>query len=385
MNYLDTEGSPRTFFNEMIVVGCLSAMPFGIWWLGCRLFTWLGWQSFGSVFHIVGFALALFVSLGIVWGAKNSAAAASFGAFFLDVSVVALFLLVFRGEFWTLWTLTALIGLAIHLVGRTPAAARFQAEQDCKAEEDGLENTAQSLIEQGADPAVVQKAVEEIRAKGKTGDQVAWFKLVKALEPHMAEVNRRKEAEKAAREKALAAKREAARKAAAKREAEEAAREKALAAKREAARKAAAKREAAEEARRHREAEENEVREETTVSSWAARLAKHPEEAEFFDGWSDFSPEDWILLLPKQPQFAKKCRWAELPESAADRIVALCPRLGKYKVWDETYEDEEGNEITVRHDNAAVERGIEAFGSASFWEAIAAQNQSSSDEDGDDF
>lgn len=139
------------------------------------------------------------------------------------------------------------------------------------------------------------------------------------------------------------------------------------------------------EAERQRiEAEENEKREKAAVSFWAARLAEHPEEAELFDSWSGFSPEDWIFLLPKQPQFANKCRWGDLPEDAADRIVARCPKLRRYKVWDETYEDEEGKKHTYHHDDAAAERGIEALGSASFWNAFAAQQNSESDDNGGD-
>ena len=132
---------------------------------------------------------------------------------------------------------------------------------------------------------------------------------------------------------------------------------------------AARRRQQEEEERRRREEEEERERE--AVSDWAARLAEHPEEAEFFDGWSGFSPEDWIFLLPKQPQFANKCRWGELPEDAADRIVARCPKLRRYKVWDETYEDEEGKKHTYHHDDAAVERGIAALGDPNFWKSFS--------------
>lgn len=148
---------------------------------------------------------------------------------------------------------------------------------------------------------------------------------------------------------------------------------------------AAERREEEEEAERQRiEAEENEKREKAAVSFWAARLAEHPEEAELFDSWSELSPEDWILLLSKQPRFARRCRWDELPEHAVNRIVALRPELRRYKPRDVTFEGEKGEEITIHYDDAAAERGIEALGSASFWNAFAAQQNSESDDNGGD-
>ena len=122
--------------------------------------------------------------------------------------------------------------------------------------------------------------------------------------------------------------------------------------------------------------EEEEEREKASVSHWAVRLAEYPEEAEGFENWSELTPEDWIFLLPKQPQFAKRCRWDELPEYAADRIVARCPKLRRYKVWDETYEDEEGNTQTHHHDDAAAERGIAALGDPNFWKSFSSLDKS---------
>lgn len=357
IKYLDMDACPSVAFSMMLVVGifCMG-IPLGIWWLGCLLFKWLGWESFYGVFHLVGFVAAFFCAFGLTCGAKNSGVSASYGALFLDAAAMAVVCLFVHGSLWTLWTLAALVGLAIHLVGNAPAAKAAREESDRKESEKSLEEMAESLVAKGIDPAEVQKAVDEIRAGTDGGEGVAWSRLMMKFQKEIAAAAEKERLEEERREARRAAR----------------------------ARAERAARAAAEEEERRRQ-EEEEEREKASVSHWAVRLAEHPEEAWDFNGWSDFSPEDWIFLLPKQPQFAKRCRWDELPEDAADRIVARCPKLHQYKVWDETYEDEEGREQTIHHDRAASERGIEALGSASFWKAFAAQQNTESNGDGGDF
>lgn len=183
IKYIDMDACPSVAFSMMLVVGifCMG-IPFGVWWLGCLLFEWLGWESFCSVFHVVGFAVALFFALGLTYGAKTTATAASYGAFFLDAAVAALVCMLVWREVWTLWTFTALAGLAIHLAGKIPAVARLRAERDRKDEEKELEKTAAMLVEQGADPVEVERAVEEVRAEKAPGTQVAWFELLRKFD-----------------------------------------------------------------------------------------------------------------------------------------------------------------------------------------------------------
>lgn len=182
IKYLDMDECPNVAFNELLVVGifCMG-IPFGVWWLGCLLFEWLGWESFYGVFHVAGFVFAFLFAVGLTYGAKNTATAASYGALFLDAALVALFFWIVRGQFWTLWTIAALIGLAIHFAGTIPVIARFRAVRDRKEEEDGLRKAAEMLVERGADPAEVEKAVEEVRSGQGTDKSVAWFELLKNL------------------------------------------------------------------------------------------------------------------------------------------------------------------------------------------------------------
>ena len=95
IKYIDMDECPSVAFNELLVVGsfCMG-IPFGVWWLGCLLFEWLGWESFYGVFHVVGFVFAFLFAVGLTYGAKNTATAASYGALFLDAALAALFLAV---------------------------------------------------------------------------------------------------------------------------------------------------------------------------------------------------------------------------------------------------------------------------------------------------
>jgi len=175
---------PSNVFNEMLVVGIICiGLPFGIWWLGCLLFGRLGWEVFYKVFHLAGFIVALFFGLGITYGAKTSAASASYGAFFLDAAVAALFFWIVRSEFWTLWTPVALSGLAIHFAGKIPAVARLRERRNAAADEAALRQTAEMLVEQGKDPELVRQAMDEARAsKDDPGvSSSASFRFVDAL------------------------------------------------------------------------------------------------------------------------------------------------------------------------------------------------------------
>lgn len=46
IKYLDMDECPSNVLNEMLVVGgiCMG-IPFGVWWLGCLLFDWIGWEG----------------------------------------------------------------------------------------------------------------------------------------------------------------------------------------------------------------------------------------------------------------------------------------------------------------------------------------------------
>ena len=147
IKYLDMDECPRVAFNELLVVGifCMG-IPFGVWWLGCLLFEWLGWESFYGVFHVAGFVFAFLFAVGLTYGAKNTATAASYGALFLDAALVALFFWIVRGQFWTLWTPVALAGLAAHFARRIPAVAAREKERDRKEDEKGLEEMAEVLV-----------------------------------------------------------------------------------------------------------------------------------------------------------------------------------------------------------------------------------------------
>ena len=184
IKYLDMDECPSNVLNEKLVVGIICiGLPFGIWWLGCLLFGRLGWEVFYKVFHLAGFIVALFFGLGITYGAKTSAASASYGAFFLDAAVAALFFWIVRGEFWTLWTPVALSGLAIHFAGKIPAVARLRERRNAAADEAGLRQTAEMLVEQGKDPELVRQAMDEAiaRAGNPKYSSSSAFRLVQAL------------------------------------------------------------------------------------------------------------------------------------------------------------------------------------------------------------
>lgn len=118
--FLDFHGSAGEIANEMLVIGLGSAVVFGLWWLVCRLFAWLGWESLGRIVHHGLFAVALVFVLGMILAFKQEAAAVSYGAFVLDACLVAAFLLVVRGEFLTVWMLVALVGLVLWGVTQLP-------------------------------------------------------------------------------------------------------------------------------------------------------------------------------------------------------------------------------------------------------------------------
>lgn len=165
IKYLDMDECPSVAFNEMLVVGifCMG-IPFGVWWLGCLLFEWLGWESFYGVFHVAGFVFAFLFAIGLTYGAKNTATAASYGALFLDAALLALFFWIVRGQFWTLWTIAALVGLAAHLAGRIPFVAAALSRRGERKDEEGLRETAELLVDQGKDPELVRQAMDEARA-----------------------------------------------------------------------------------------------------------------------------------------------------------------------------------------------------------------------------
>ena len=184
IKYLDLDECPNVAFNELLVVGifCMG-IPFGVWWLGCLLFEWLGWESFYGVFHVAGFVFAFLFAVGLTYGAKNTATAASYGALFLDAALVALFFWIVRGQFWTLWTIAALVGLAAHLSGKISFVAAALARRDERKDEEGLRETAELLVEQGKDPELVRRAMDEARAsKDEPGvSSSASFRLLDTL------------------------------------------------------------------------------------------------------------------------------------------------------------------------------------------------------------
>lgn len=184
IKYLDMDECPSNVLNEMLVVGifCMG-IPFGVWWLGCLLFEWLGWESFYGVFHVAGFVFAFLFAVGLTYGAKNTATAASYGALFLDAALLALFFWIVRGQFRTLWTIAALVGLAAHLAGRIPFVAAALARRGERKDEEGLRETAELLVDQGKDPELVRQAMDEARAaKDDPGvSSSASFRLVDAL------------------------------------------------------------------------------------------------------------------------------------------------------------------------------------------------------------
>ena len=184
IKYIDMDECPSVAFNELLVVGifCMG-IPFGVWWLGCLLFEWLGWESFYGVFHVAGFVFAFLFAVGLTYGAKNTATAASYGALFLDAALVALFFWIVRGQFWTLWTIAALVGLAAHLSGKISFVAAALARRDERKDEEGLRETAELLVEQGKDPELVRQAMDEARAsKDEPGvSSSASFRLLDTL------------------------------------------------------------------------------------------------------------------------------------------------------------------------------------------------------------
>lgn len=184
IKYIDMDECPSVAFNELLVVGifCMG-IPFGVWWLGCLLFEWLGWESFYGVFHVAGFVFAFLFAVGLTYGAKNTATAASYGALFLDAALVALFFWIVRGQFRTLWTIAALVGLAAHLSGKISFVAAALARRDERKDEEGLRETAELLVEQGKDPELVRQAMDEARAsKDEPGvSSSASFRLLDAL------------------------------------------------------------------------------------------------------------------------------------------------------------------------------------------------------------
>ena len=184
IKYLDMDACPRVALNELLVVGifCMG-IPFGVWWLGCLLFEWLGWEAFHAVFHVAGFVAAFLFAFGLTHGAKTTATAASYGALFLDAALAALFFWIVSGEFRTLWTVAALVGLAAHVAGRIPFVAAVLARRDARKDEEGLRQTAEMLVEQGKDPELVRQAMDEARAaKDEPGvSSSASFRLLDIL------------------------------------------------------------------------------------------------------------------------------------------------------------------------------------------------------------
>ena len=184
IKYLDMDACPSVAFSMMLVVGifCMG-VPLGVWWLGCLLFQWLGWESFYGVFHVAGFVFAFLFAVGLTYGAKNTATAASYGALFLDAALLALFFWIVRGQFRTLWTIAALVGLAAHLSGKISFVAAALARRGERKDEEGLRETAELLVEQGKDPELVRQAMDEARAaKDDPGvSSSASFRLVDTL------------------------------------------------------------------------------------------------------------------------------------------------------------------------------------------------------------
>ena len=133
--FLDFHGSAGELANEMLVTGLGSAVVFGLWWLVCRLFVWLGWESLGRIVHHGLFAVALVFVLGMILAFKQEAAAVSYGAFVLDTCLVAAFFLLVRGEFSTVWMLVALVGLAIWGVTQTPPYKAMEERKRAAAAE----------------------------------------------------------------------------------------------------------------------------------------------------------------------------------------------------------------------------------------------------------
>lgn len=114
VRYLDIDDCPNVVLTEMEIVGVAMLATFGLVWLVQRLFVGIGLATLGAILKWLGFAAVVFLGIGAMACAKERIMTVSYGAFFLDSALVALFFWLVRGEFLTFWMVVAIVGVALH-------------------------------------------------------------------------------------------------------------------------------------------------------------------------------------------------------------------------------------------------------------------------------
>ncbi len=160
MKFLDLNEYPKDAANEMLVVGVGASVVYVVWWLLYAICFRLGFEKLGTIVHHGLFVVATVFVLGMICAFKVEAASLSYGAFVLDSCIASLFFWLVRGEIKTVWTLTALVGLAIWGVTQLPPVKSKLEGKKCKDADEAVRRTAGVLEER--EPGLGRKYLSQI-------------------------------------------------------------------------------------------------------------------------------------------------------------------------------------------------------------------------------